>query len=176
VAGAVYFPGISAICRRENYGLSRLFGCFALRTGLFQLIEIHHINIKSKIWRGLAVSGHQLVLVAVQIKVKWVFGRRINQQEIGIGHEQLSKLQLVAAIRHIVLRRYLDPWIFPWLTEDLNNVVAVQMNVSDLAGNLWRRKNLGRIENQVVFFHLYAAHLAIFDQAGDVDSKEVDRK
>src|SRR5215472_14607231 len=115
------------------------------RTASLQLVVIHHEDAQTEGRSGLGVAGHELFLVMIQVKIEWITGVGIDDHHVGVNHDQLSELQPVTAVGHVVARRYLLPFVRLLLrlgiSEDLNNVVGFKTYAVDAAGDSRKRKN-----------------------------------
>ena len=59
------------------------------------------------------------------------------------------------------------------LAENLHNIITFQVNGRNMAGNPRKRQDLSGIENEIIFFCLHALDLAVLDEIGDIQPKQV---
>ena len=56
-----------------------------------QFVVVAGISAKAESWRAFGITGNELVLVMVQIKIEGIPGIHIDHNEIGIPHGQLAE-------------------------------------------------------------------------------------
>src|SRR5215472_8961656 len=155
--------------------MSQLSGLFCRPSGgglCVQLIEVHHVHTQSKCWRGLDIPRRKLFAVMVEIEIKWVFRIGINQNQVRIAHCELAEAQHGAAISHKIARAGEMSWASA-ISKHLNDLSIFDLYTGQLAANLWRRKNLLRVKDYVVFLRRDAADLLCVDQVRKFHAEEV---
>src|SRR6266404_5081257 len=157
----------------EWVGKDRLSGVYWLNRAAFEFAVVHHEHAQSEILGDLGVTGGQLFLVVVEIKIERVPGINVDQHQVGVVHGQFAKAQAVAAEGHVILCRNFGPRIFLRRAEDLDDVVALKPDIRYLSGDVWRRENLARIKNDIILLHLHSADFTGLDQIGQVQAKQV---
>jgi hypothetical protein len=100
----------------------------------------------------------------VQIEVEWIARIHVDQHHIRIAHRQFAEAKLVAAVRHIVCERHVHVGRCSRMTENLDQFATIEANRCDFSGDVGRRKQFRRIENQVVLLGLDSLHFPGLDQ------------
>jgi hypothetical protein len=85
----------------------------------------------------------------------------------------LPKAQFVIPIGHVVSSKVWRKTRVRLLPESLRNLIALDSHRGHSTLNAGRRKNLLRIENQVVFFGGDAAHLFCVDELCDLQAEQI---
>ena len=147
-------------------------GLLSLRLNLrlMEFVEINHVHPQTELRRGLRVAGHKLFTIVVQVEVEWISGIFINQDKVGIVHGELAKAEHSAPVRHEIAG---TARVNRGITgaKHLGDLTILRRDAAELATNLWRRKDLLLIENNVVCVRGNAFNLPGIDQVSDLHPK-----
>src|SRR5947208_16473993 len=120
-----------------------------------------HRDPQSESGCDLGIPCDQLILVVFEVEVEWVTRIEIDQDHVGVSHGEFAEAKLVSAVCHVIAcasgsRRA--------RAKDLNYPVTLNMDLIHMALNVRRRKNLLRVEDEVIAVGTNACNFLRIDE------------
>jgi len=124
-----------------------------------QLIVIADVCAQAEFQSRFRIPGDELFLIVVEIEVEGIARVHIDHDEIGVVHGEFAEAHIAVTKGYVIAGLLGGEVRGLGCAENLHDVATLNVHRRDFAEDVRGRKNLFRIEDQVVFFYGDAVEL-----------------